>query len=545
MPTFKISRDRYQNTFEYFCHENNDISTTALTTKIVKIIIFSFFNASCVYMIEQGWSDMMYYHYHNTYSKHHLYYLQNWVGSVVSCFVSLLFILHVFMNEYRYFSLKYNAIVTFIICIIINGTFVTLLLWQYEKHYNSVWYFEIICNHLFTKNTVFQHACKFQFSMIGLWIHVIDYPMCLFLVIMINHLIFRILKQKKFKVKHHSSDIYKQEEYDDQTGLTIKRHDQFRQSLIININSTELEMDNEIYDQVNWNSHLYSFCLHFAFIWTLLIFFLLLFFNTEIFYFYTTNINYYFYFLLISTSFVKLIFKWIGRKMDIDNMNRRSRHSHPSSNNNNNNKWYHRISMEMFCEFFVNYVYFQSYYDMFIYELSSSTIDHVLLLIVQHLISESVQSIVRSSQWYFTQTTKLQKKFENYCDKMKNKNVKNFAQGILNKLDDQSNLNQWKIRHSIDSTIRFVGLFCAFVYFTIQFNVIPHDHWRVSNKSDYYNALFYFCLSFSCDLIYFLLWFVFNYYCNSFNALRPFVCTCVAHDINIIWLLLIMSVLGS
>ena len=49
-------------------------------------------------------------------------------------------------------------------------------------------------------------------------------------------------------------------------------------------------------------------------------------------------------------------------------------------------------------------------------------------------------------------------------------------------------------------------------------------YFQISSKSNYCQAILYWFLSFTCDLIYFSCLFLFNYYCNNFfNIWKPLI----------------------
>lgn len=190
-------------------------------------------------------------------------------------------------------------------------------------------------------------------------------------------------------------------------------------------------------------------------------------------------------------------------------------------NYNSRKKWYHYVSMEMFVEFFINFVYFISYYYLFIFELSTLNTKKLLFLILQHLLSESCQSIVRFSTLYFNQTTLLCTKLKDYGND-RNTICKVFIFFLLNIFKDDSNLDEWKIRHSIDSSIRGIAFITSFVVFAIQLIAIPRRTWLVSNEYDYYIGIIYLFISFSFDVMYFCSLFLFNYFFNNhFNIWKP------------------------
>ena len=183
--------------------------------------------------------------------------------------------------------------------------------------------------------------------------------------------------------------------------------------------------------------------------------------------------------------------------------------------------------MELLIEFSINFQYFVNYYQLFIYEVSLlKHVSNVLEIILLHLLSESCQSIIRFSTFYFDITTKIytttQVYYNSGCDGENCKLLSLF----LNIFEDDSNNNEWKIRHSIDSSIRCMSLICSLCFVVFEQIIFPHSNFLVSSKADFYNGILYFCLSFLCDLMYFLCLFVFNYYCNHdhcFNIWKPVI----------------------
>ena len=202
------------------------------------------------------------------------------------------------------------------------------------------------------------------------------------------------------------------------------------------------------------------------------------------------------------------------------------------NHNHNSTKWYHHISMELYIEFIINFLYFINWYNLFIFELSSSNILQALLLIFLHLLSESChdQSIIRFSKFYFDQTNNIYSRIHNYYyNDIHSNNYNNCLNQscfskvynemilvLMNRFEDDSNLHELRIRHSIDSSIRCICVICSFAVFRIQLILLPHHIFNVSSKSDFFNGVFCLFLSFSCDLIYFFCIFLFNYYTNHY-----------------------------
>ena len=64
--------------------------------------------------------------------------------------------------------------------------------------------------------------------------------------------------------------------------------------------------------------------------------------------------------------------------------------------------------------FCIHFVYFTNYYNLLLYEFSNLSRYQVCLLIFQHLLSESFQSILRFSTVYFDQTKDFYAKMERH-----------------------------------------------------------------------------------------------------------------------------------
>ena len=276
------------------------------------------------------------------------------------------------------------------------------------------------------------------------------------------------------------------------------------------------------------SKHMYSFCLYNLFVVILVVFLCIFYLIVGVLYYYISHIYYYFYSLLFVTSFFKFVLKYIARKIDIDNMNC----TYNYNCNSSQRRWYNYVSMEMFVEFLFIFTYFINYYELFIFELSKAHIIDTILLIFQHLLSESIQSILQFSTVYFDATktlhSKLQLYYNNSDHNSSNKNhcrskmYQQFLVLLLKIVENDGNVNEWRIRHSIDCVIRFIVLVSSFVFFGVILVVLPYQVFNVSNKDQFYNGIFYVCLSFSCDLIYFVCIFLFYYMNNHFNIWKPF-----------------------
>ena len=182
--------------------------------------------------------------------------------------------------------------------------------------------------------------------------------------------------------------------------------------------------------------------------------------------------------------------------------------------------------MELFVEMAISLVYFFNYYQLFVYEISSKDIWNVFLLILLHLLTESCQSIIRFSNIYFCATRKIYSQLQRYYDnntKDRFCTCRGLLSLLLNVFEDDSDLNEWRIRLSIDSSIRCISHIGAFSFFVLELFIYSYQALELPTKQDYYFAILYCAFSFSCDLIYFLFIFLFNYFNNYFNIWEPLV----------------------
>ena len=528
MPSLKVSKCKEKNTYGYFYNLLQNESPKQDDILIIStLIIFSIVIASCIYLLR-----MIFYNYKNIYQSYQLFYLFDWLVYVFLVFVLLLFIIHVFMNGHYNYTLKHNIIVTFIVCVLINGTIITLLVLYYNQYDNYIWYFDLLCNNVLLNNGYFQSLCKYYFSVLGLYLYACGYPFCLLLIILLNHLLWCLSNHKQNRDALTSSLNNSNSHCINYSDQSIEMAD-LNESLITANACESIGIRLQLARKVK-----HSFCLYIMFDFLFFLFVCSVHFIASILYYYKSNINHYFFYLLLSTSFFKITLKFVARKIDIINMN----YNYDSTSNyNSSNKWYYYTSMEIFVEFCINFAYFIFYYYLFIFELSSADIYHVLFLIFLHLTSESCQSIIRFSKFYFDKTTLLLAKMQIHCNDENNTLWKKVLQFILNKFQDPSNLNEWRIRHSLDFSIRCVIFIFSFVLFGILLVIIPHDAWLVSHKSDYYKGISYLCLSVSCDFAYFISLCLFNYYSNHFNIWKPLTVMCTANP-KVFVCLLIMSV---
>ena len=144
MPSLLVSKKQDHDAFEHFYNSLVDTHQQSGydTLNILKIVLMSLGLAFVFFALINGIASIIYSEYPTIYKQYQLYYPHIWIGRIIPSFVLIVFIIHVFTNGYYNYSLKHNIFVSFIICILINGTITTLLEWQYHEYNNYIWYFE-------------------------------------------------------------------------------------------------------------------------------------------------------------------------------------------------------------------------------------------------------------------------------------------------------------------------------------------------------------------------------------------------------------------
>ena len=156
MPSLRVSKCKDKNTYEHFYNSLQNESHKRDDSWIIPTLtVLSIFITCCIHALR-----MIFYNYKNIYQSYHLIYLFNWIVYVMLVCVLLLFIIHVFMNGHYDYTLRHNIIVTFIACVLINGTILTVLILYYNQYDDYIWYFDRLCNNVLLNNKYFQSLCK-------------------------------------------------------------------------------------------------------------------------------------------------------------------------------------------------------------------------------------------------------------------------------------------------------------------------------------------------------------------------------------------------
>ena len=173
MPSFKVSNTANKNTIGHFYtsfiekfNNQDNTSTNVLILSIIKMAIICIVITAFLFVINFAVENILYYDHYKFYEKYQLYYLDDWIVYVIFPFFSLLCINHTFLKVCYNYSLKHNVILTFVVCVLIHGTIITILYWQVHEYNNYIWHWKWICNNIFVNQAVFQSQCTIYFSLV-------------------------------------------------------------------------------------------------------------------------------------------------------------------------------------------------------------------------------------------------------------------------------------------------------------------------------------------------------------------------------------------
>ena len=530
MPSLKVSKSQQTNTFEHFYQSfTKRASRQSVGNSNGKLCLKLFMNVSAVVLccwVCLLWSLVMFYYFNYAYINYYLYYLRDWVWLGVGECIFTTLIVYLFFNSYYKRSFKWIVFNSFLVCCVVNGTIMTILLWEY-KNENYIWHLNWYCAELKHWNSSLP-PCKSWFSLFELYINLLNTPLCLLSVVLMNICAYYCCKCTRKTSIAKSSAIginYKEMNLLSSDEFTKSGSDHSIDVDVDYFDGKVLTDDKSYSNSWDYNSHIVMLMLilsciaaYFLFNGSLYLIYQVVYWYCE----YTDKYIVYFYSLLLVTSSFKIIIKFIARRIDICNMN-------ASKQTNNGKKWYNFVSMEILTEFIVNMNYFIIYYGLFIIELWNTNVSKFIQIIILHILSELFQSTIRLSKIYFDTTIKICNKLSNYnCNCGLICNEKSwFFTFLLNRFDSDSTFNEWRIRHSIDMAVRFITLLIVMTYNAIIVWIKGYNSFDTITKSEFEskldNFIIYMLIVFGCDLFYFLFVFLFHFYLSSFNIFQPFL----------------------
>lgn len=236
---------------------------------------------------------------------------------------------------------------------------------------------------------------------------------------------------------------------------------------------------------------------------------------------------------VVATSVFKWMLKKLARKVDIDiamadianiNTDRINIDSNQSINNSNTPI----VALEMTMELIVDTMYYLAYYQVLCSELAfRGNMVQFGRIVLIHILSETCQSIIRFSNTYFYVTSQLISKFKQYYCAQNSCFGSLLLMFVIGRFKDNSNLNEWRIRQSIDTVLRHISSMIWFINFMVGIQIKMPAFVAAYGQSNVNKALTYMTSIFCVDMLYFLLVFEFNYFFrqeeDSFNIWKPFL----------------------
>ena len=474
-----------QNTFHHFYflpnqNQGKNESKSLFCIFIESITVTIVANIS-IYFIKKGWRDIFTYRFATFWHKYELYYAYLWF-LIIAQIVIHSFLLYVFMNTFYKHSLKFILFISFVVNGLINGISLTWLAYQYIHNDNVFFYLQFVCDlNEYIKNDRFEYMCPFLFSFYSLYFD-FNFVICLLLNIISHHCLYLVNCKINDNYNYKNKTIQLQASNDHEMQVILLNNDN------IDINSESqndgsINIVNNIDPNVHENDNVHHveqsfFYLYILFVATYLVFKTVIKIVNFIIY-YIKPFNYFYYSLLLVTCLFKIVFKQIARKIDILRINIIDNDDDTDADNiiniNIETKWYNFISFEILMEYFIDMIYFGSYYILFIVELSdlrskdNNGIYFFFEIELLHVISEICQSTIRYSACYFNTTNKLYTSGINYfqnddnCNNLKCINVNQIMVQLFELFKDESNLHEWQTRHCIDTSFKVLSLINSFV----------------------------------------------------------------------------------
>ena len=494
-------------------------------------LIIAFIRCACtvnminvlVYAIHFSLWDYLYTYHYNLYEQYELYYVEN-VPRVLSQFVVSTMIVFIFFNQRQNNSIKKICIISFIVNIVIGGGIALGLGIMYEENYpDNILYFKYVCNEIDIYQYSSDIVCQIYFSLFYIYFDCCVFsPVWLLITILINQIkivsrvnghyaITNSTSRKTTEMFLLSSDEFSQKQFDKHIG-----HDND------NYNDNHSSNHKSLIDTCFW--------LTCAMVWIV--------FNCATYLLstideYSINVQIYFYALCITVFSFRVILKQIARRIDIFNVEQ-STHNISYTHNINitiadetqNYNYYdyqnkhrysyvHLISLEILMELLVNCVYFRLYYSFLVWHLSTVQISHGGLFFEvesYHILTEVIQSTVRFSAWYFYVSSRI----VDFCERKFNK-----CSFIVEFFQDDSTLNEWRTRQSIDMSMRIFASTTQFITAMIYMYVKGRSTWGFGNAATFDRGILYCSISFAIDVLYFFLVFLYNLWCQQFNVWSP------------------------
>ena len=527
MPSFGVANQQYgtipPDTYAHFYQQrltNYDHNYQQTSGQICKSFVQLLILALCInmfiYTLTDAIFEIIFNNFQQFYIDHTLYYAKNAVDIVYAFLISSM-TTFIFFNQTSQNPLKKILAISFIVCVIANGSILLILSVEYHKgHLNSHsvnFVANLFCNHLkifYIDNDI----CNVDFSFYILYTFII-YPTISLLIVLIAN---QICYTNKISCQLNPKNIKNGKNMPSSLLTDVRDRDgSINQAPKLVIEKRQIvenhnDNNNKLNNKPIASKLMFKYSVVFGLCWCL--------FNGLLFITYRLSKHYLrllFCSLVVFCTVFKLVLKQIARKIDMVSV-------HVAEKVNTNYDYNfgqgsklntYDVSFEIFIEFTVNLIYYNFYFDKFTLELSDisdkgNANELFIEITAFHLLTEMIQSVIRLSKMYFHLTARI-------ISSLQDCNWFGCLNFVFNIIKDDSTFDQWKTRHAIDLSLRILSLWVSFAIIVTMLFVD-----KVTYDSNILGSVYaYFIVSFCIDCLYFLSLFLLYYYCDEFNIWKP------------------------
>ena len=230
--------------------------------------------------------------------------------------------------------------------------------------------------------------------------------------------------------------------------------------------------------------------------------------------YYNEKFEYIYIYILFFCHILKWLLKRIGRIIDYYRVSQIKDENLTYKKKRIKNKRYNiktMPSVELYTELFMSSLYWLSFRELLMYKIP--TWPQFIITKAIHMLIEIYHCSVRPSTTYYDITTILLKR-------SKINNNKNIIYKFLN-INDDSTLFEWRIRCSLDITMKFMASIISTIIVLIEVLMSGNNKY-ILNKTDYNRGLYYNIISVGIESGYFILAYIIFIKIYQFNVIEPF-----------------------
>ena len=514
------------------------------------------------------------YYFSIDYFKFKLYYVLDAIFVVENLVFAELFGLVLLFPLKTQYSLISATILSSICIFIVNGTIVSVCSVQF--HQSKLFFLNDPNNSVeICRFKIFQSDyCASNLSFYKIFELLLCPSLSLLIVLAIHFLFFKMNNQNDIVIQLNQilmkNKIQKHNQFNKRKSMHPKQNLHYYQSTENSYNNNQnyqhdIEIDtytststlsstSSVVQPMGYNSSrkLFKYAIMYWIAWTMFLLFMFAMYSAIT---YKKHVLSYFWYLLGVTFCFKIILKSIAKQLDSLKMRLFDECNHDDGEEEKrlqahllqfgdgqrsrtcgfgfNYDVLYFVSAEILTELIISTVYYYQYIYYVMIELAYiDDIKYSARVIVYHLVSEMLQSMLRLSHFYHSKANNIANNIaqsvgqDDSTNSIINK-IKNFFVLMLN---DDCSFIEWKIRQSIDLSLRCVAMIISQIMRVLFFLCLGRRYFDMTQKQ-YYRSMYYFGILSIVDYLYFLVLFLIHYYygCNnnnntsSFNVFQPFL----------------------